>query len=111
MDRVTEFSQAIKTVFDDWAAYVPLPQGVRMEKIYDDAEGQYQLIEVGWNGLNRIHRVFLHVIVRDGLVWLEFDGTEEGIASQLVAAGIPKDKIVLAFHPPYKRPYTGYAVA
>ena len=82
-----------------------------MEKIYDDAEGQYQLIEVGWNGWNRVYRVFLHVSVRDDLVWLEFDGTEDGIASELVAAGIPKAQIVLAFHPPYKRPYTGCAIA
>ena len=25
--------------------------------------------------------------------------------------GVPKEDIVLAFHAPHKRPYTGYAVA
>jgi hypothetical protein len=28
----------------------------------------------------------------------------------LLARGVPKEDIVLAFHPPYKRPYTGFAV-
>jgi hypothetical protein len=28
----------------------------------------------------------------------------------LVALGVPKEDIVLAFHAPYKRPYTGFGV-
>ena len=39
----------------------------------------------------------------------QHDGTEEGIANRLVTLGVPKDHIVLAFHAPYKRPYTGFA--
>jgi hypothetical protein len=39
------------------------------------------------------------------------DGLEDGIASDLVRAGIPKDKIVLGFHPPEVRPYTEFAVS
>ena len=39
----------------------------------------------------------------------QHDGTEEGIANRLVAQGVPKEHIVLAFHAPYKRPYTGFA--
>lgn len=30
---------------------------------------------------------------------------------ELVAAGVPKDRIVLAFHPPQVREHTGYALA
>lgn len=37
--------------------------------------------------------------------------TLEGVAKELVKAGIPKDRIVLAFHPPEIRPHTEYAVA
>lgn len=35
----------------------------------------------------------------DVKTWIQRDGTEYGITNELVAAGIPKDKIVLAFHP------------
>jgi hypothetical protein len=42
--------------------------------------------------------------------WIQRDGTESGIAHDLEAAGIPKDRIVLAFRPPAVRPHTGYAV-
>jgi hypothetical protein len=37
--------------------------------------------------------------------------TEAGIATELLAAGVPKDDIVLAFHHPSMRPYTEFIVA
>jgi XisI protein len=37
--------------------------------------------------------------------------TEDGIAEELIAAGIPKQHIVLGFHEPEIRPHTGFAVA
>ncbi len=39
-----------------------------------------------------------------------YDGIEDGITDELVGAGVPKDRIVLAFHPPEIRQYTGYGV-
>ena len=47
----------------------------------------------------------------DGKVWIQRDGTEQGIAGDLVQAGIPKDHIVLGFHPADIRQHTEYAVA
>lgn len=47
----------------------------------------------------------------DGKVWVQRDGTEDGIANELVQAGIAKEDIVLGFHKPAVRPYTGSAVA
>jgi hypothetical protein len=37
--------------------------------------------------------------------------TEDGIATDLLEAGVPKEDIVLAFHAPEMRPYTEFAVA
>jgi hypothetical protein len=45
--------------------------------------------------------------VIDGKVWVQRDDTEDGVTYELVAAGIPKDKIVLGFHPANVRPHTG----
>jgi hypothetical protein len=36
---------------------------------------------------------------------------EKGIATNLMAAGVPKSDIVLEFQATYKRPYTEFAVA
>ncbi|MFS0516830.1 element excision factor XisI family protein [Nostoc sp. UIC 10607] len=33
----------------------------------------------------------------DGKIWIQLDGTEEGVATELVRAGILKARIVLGF--------------
>jgi hypothetical protein len=47
----------------------------------------------------------------DGKLWIQRDGLEHGIARELVAAGVPKEHIVLAFRPLEFRRHTGYALA
>ena len=73
--------------------------------------GHYQLMNVGWHGQHRIHGCVLHVDIKGGKIWIQHDGTEEGIANRLVAAGVPRDDIVLAFHSPFKRRFTDFAVS
>ncbi|GAB4212635.1 MAG: hypothetical protein OHK0022_48680 [Roseiflexaceae bacterium] len=59
----------------------------------------------------RVHGVIVHIEIIDGKVWLQRDDTDFAIAKELVAAGIPQDQIVLGFHSPEVRPFTGVAVA
>ena len=65
----------------------------------------------GWTGNYRVHGSVIHIDIRNGKIYIQHDGTEEGVANQLVAAGIAHDQIVLAFKPPQIRPYTEFAVA
>jgi hypothetical protein len=54
----------------------------------------------------------LHLDILNGKVWIQRDGTEDGIADELEAAGIPRSDIVLAFHPEKDRALIPeYAVA
>jgi hypothetical protein len=53
----------------------------------------------------------MHLDIIDGKIWIQRDGTEDGIAYELEDAGVPKCDIVLAFHSEDVRPHTGYAVA
>jgi hypothetical protein len=40
---------------------------------------------------------------------IQYDGTDRPVADELIAAGIPQEDIVLAFHPANLRPLTGFA--
>ena len=40
---------------------------------------------------------------RDGKIWIQHDGTEAGIADELIARGIDPGRIVLAFQHPRMR--------
>ncbi len=80
--------------------------------VFDREHGHYLLMVAGWGaGGERVHYCLIHIAVRNDMVWIEHDGTEEGVAADLERAGIGKERIVLAFHRPEMRGHTGYAVA
>ena len=58
----------------------------------------------------RVAGMTVYVRIREGKFWIEEDWTEDGIATDLVRAGVPKEEIVLAFHEPKMRPYADFAV-
>jgi hypothetical protein len=112
MEALTQYRQILRDLIHEYAAGPPSSVGeVRREVIIDERQDHYELIYAGWVGNYRVHGSILHLDIRDGKVWIESDGTHEGIANRLVAAGIPKDKIVLAFKHPSMRAHTDFAVA
>lgn len=110
MDKLTQYRKLIQDIMEEYAAIKPSYGDVEMELIADTQHDHYQLLSIGWNKLERIHGTLIHVDIQNGKIWIQYDGTEEGIANRLVEQGVPKSDIVLAFHPPYKRPYTDFAV-
>jgi XisI protein len=70
----------------------------------------YMLMQEGWEKTRRIHGTIVHAEIRSGKIWMHYDGIEDSVTEELVAAGIPKNRIVLAFHPPHIREHTGYAI-
>jgi hypothetical protein len=109
MAQVACYADVVKRILREYAAFKPSLGDVDVETIFDDDAGHYELMYAGWHNRHRIHGSVLHVDIRGGKVWIQHDGTERGIADELVEAGIPKEHIVLAFHPPQKRKYTTFA--
>jgi uncharacterized iron-regulated membrane protein len=91
---------------------VPYAHGdIKLETIFDRSGDHYVWINVGWDRGERVLDIMAHIDIIDGKVWIQYDGTQRGIAKDLMAAGIPKDRIVLAFRPVELRKYTEFAVA
>jgi hypothetical protein len=111
MDSLTIYRQAIERVLTVYAT-IPYAHGdLRCEAVFDREHDRYALITLGWNAGKRVHFPLVHIDIVDGKVWIEKDNTEDGVATELVQAGIPKSHIVLAFRPPEVRKLTEYAVA
>lgn len=111
MEELARYRRIIRDLIDEYAEQPPSVGEVRVEVIVDEVQDHYELIYAGWTRHYRVHGSLLHIDIRDGKVWIESDGTEEGIANRLVAAGIPPERIVLAYKHPSMRPHTGFAVA
>ena len=51
----------------------------------------------------------VHIDIINDKIWIQRDGTEDGIATELLSAGVPKDRIVLGFRSPEMRKHTEFA--
>jgi hypothetical protein len=83
-------------------------QEYEVQTIFDTEHDHYQLLYVGWRGNKRNFGCILHLDIKGGKIWIQHDGTEIGIANQLVEMGVPSQDIVLAFHEPAVRQLTGF---
>jgi len=79
-----------------------------VQTIFDEQQDHYQLLYVGWRGNKRDFGCIVHLDIKNGKIWIQHDGTEEGIANRLVEMGVPKQDIILAFHEPYIRQFTEF---
>ena len=111
MDSLSNYRQAIERVLTVYTT-IPYAHGeLRCEALFDREHDRYALITHGWNAGKRVHFLLVHINIVGGKVWIEKDNTEDGVAVELVQAGIPKSQIVLAFRSPEVRKHTDYAVA
>lgn len=111
MDKVARYRHAVELLVTRHAEFRPSHGNIETIPICDVTHGNYLLLDVGWDSTGRVYAVVFHIRLRDGKVWIEWDGTEPGIASELMEAGIPKEDIVLAFYRAERRAITGFAVA
>lgn len=110
MDQLDRYRTIVRRLVEDYAAYKPAHGDIRTEAVIDAEHDHYEVMQVGWNGDRRVHGSILHIDIRDGKVWIEHNGTDARIGEELIAAGIPRNDIVLGFQPPALRPLTSYGV-
>jgi ketopantoate reductase len=111
MEELKHYRKVVRELIEHYAQVPPSLGEVRVEVVFDESDGHYELIYSGWHDTYRIQGSVLHIDIRDGKAWIQHDGTEDRIADELVRQGIPKERIVLAFKHPDLRPHTGFAVA
>lgn len=110
MDALEPYRQAVKDVINDYAQYKPSLGEVEVEIVFDETQDHYELRHTGWTGPYRVHGSVIHIDLKGGKIWIQHDGTERGVALDLVDRGIPRDHIVLGFKHPDMRPLTDFAI-
>lgn len=117
MDKLDQYRQIIQKIlseYRDWAAGAHQDahqDGVQECVSFDPVRDHYFWFSVGWNGKRRDLGITVYIRIEQGKIWLEEDWTKQGIANELLEAGVPPEDIVLGFQHPSKRPLTEFAVA
>ncbi|GAB4452824.1 MAG: hypothetical protein OHK0029_04500 [Armatimonadaceae bacterium] len=103
-------SALTRKILREMAERYQIPK-TRTLSAFDDATGNYILMDEGWQGYKRVYHVWAHIELNQGKFYIHEDGTEEGIANLLLHEGVPKERIVLAMDAPNLRTDSGFAPA
>lgn len=105
MDRLNQYRPLIERLLGEQLEFVADDKQVDTVSIVDKTRENYLLVEIGWQHPRRIYNVVFHVRLKEGKIWVEQDWTREGIAHELISAGVPAELIVYGYQSPEIRPY------
>ncbi len=111
MDTVDTYRKLVRDVLSQHQGSDYAIGEITSKVVFDEKNDRYLVVSVGWDTGRRVHGSLIHVDIIDGKIWVQRDGTEDGVVKALEEAGVPKSDIVLGFHEPDVRPHTGYAAA
>ncbi|MBS3025820.1 MAG: XisI protein [Dolichospermum sp. DET50] len=110
MEKLELYRSCIKALLSEYAKLSKSDDEAETELIFDTERDHYQVVNTGWKNRKPVYGCVLHLDIKGEKIWIQHDGTEIGIANELVKLGVPNSDIVLAFHEPLVRQYTGFAV-
>jgi RimJ/RimL family protein N-acetyltransferase len=111
LKNIEKLQDAIATVFCSWEEIAMSNKSFDVKIFVDKDKNSYLLQHIGITKERYDSSTLAHLEIREGKIWILTDNTEQGIATELVALGIPKSQIVLAFYPPSVRERGEFAVA
>ncbi|PZO37260.1 MAG: XisI protein [Leptolyngbya sp.] len=97
MDTTTTDRDIVKKVVSRYVQFVPSHGNIRLDTVFDDEQGHYALMQVGWDRGQRVRGNLIYITVQDDQVCIEYDGMEQGITQDLIKGGIAPERIVLSF--------------
>ncbi|MEM7535840.1 MAG: XisI protein [Chloroflexota bacterium] len=101
--QLEKYRQIIKQILMRYAEQISNHGTIATRPAFDDARNDYLLLDIGWDITGRVYSVFLYLYIQSNKIWIEVDGTEEGVAQDLLDANVSNDDIVLGLYRPRLR--------
>lgn len=108
--EIEKYRKIIKTIVEKHSEYNSDDKEVETQIAFDSDRDRYLMFHIGWRGERRVFSCVIHIEIKSGKIWIQRDGTEVGIANELIEVGVPKSDIVLGYRSPYMRQFTELAV-
>ncbi|MGF1674818.1 MAG: XisI protein [Rivularia sp. (in: cyanobacteria)] len=113
MEKLDKYRGYVQRLLTDYAesktSHNP-DNELEMQTIFDTVRDHYQLIYVGWDKGKRVYGPVMHLDIKNGKIWIQWNGTEDDIAAELIEKGVSREDIVLGFHTPFMRKFSDFAV-
>lgn len=109
--NINYLKQAIIIVLQDYLEFLGEDPECKTQIVIDETHFSYLLIETGWHNSQRIYGTLIHIDIIEQKIWIQQDGTEQGIANEIVKQGISPTQIVLGYKTEERRKITDFAVS
>ncbi|NDJ20046.1 XisI protein [Myxacorys almedinensis] len=110
-EPLIQYEAIVQQLLLGYAESKPAYGEIEVETIFDSQRHHYQILHWGWQHKRWVHQCVIHLAIRNEKIWIFHNSTEHDIAADLVDLGVPKQSIVLGFHPPFLRELSEYAVS
>ena len=111
MDKITRYREIVRQIVFEYAKDKSSPNEITTEILIDSERDHYKVMHVGFDDLSRVYGSVIHLDIINEKIWVQYDGTNRPVAEALLKAGVPREDIVLGFHPVQLRQYTDFAAA
>ncbi len=112
MDKLENYRNIIKEILKNYAEISNSADSeAKTTTVFDEVNHRYLLLTYGRENKKRVHSCWVDVEITNDKFYIHFDGTEDGIATELLKRDVPKSDIVLAFKSLEMRKYTDFALA
>lgn len=110
-DSSNTYRQAVQQLVERYASYQSGSDEIHHELVMDTVRDHYEVLVIGWQKGRRVYHTMMHFDIIDQQVWIQVNNTDRDLSAELMLSGVPKEDIVLGFHPEHVRKYTGFAVS
>ena len=110
-NKLEKYQKAVMNILTEYSKIKYANVQGENQVVADKENNRFLIMTIGWQKNHFVHDCPMHFDIINGKVWIQYDGTEDGVGYDLEAAGIPKEDIVPAFHPENVRMHTGYGIS
>ena len=110
MEKLAQYQKFVQNLLSRYVECQPTQKQTEIQAVFDTVRNHYQIMHVGWQGNRWVHSCSVHVDIKDGKSWIQWNGTEDDSAQELIELGVPKNDIVIGSHAPYMRQLTEFVV-
>jgi len=99
----------VRRTIEEYGSHEPANGRIDPKVIIDPGRDHREAMLIGQDGRRRVHGCVVHPGIRGGEVWVRRVGTNRPIAEAPVDAVIPREEVVLGFHPVEARRHADHA--
>lgn len=99
MDKTLKYQAGIKSVIQSYIEYYYEDSALTIQTIFDDENGHYVLIHLGWQDNQWVYGVPLHLDLIENRICIQRNQTEVELENELMELGVLEEDLTLGFYP------------